>query len=343
MQFPKSKSKKFLIAITLCLILIFSLQNIIIKWLTTEATDNAFIDGNISLISPEISGIIKKININENSSVSEGDVIIEIEEADYKARLEQARAQLQVGENAVYMTDYKIKLENLNIQKLKDSIVVAQADLNVAEKEYKRNISLNKVNFSSTKLLDNAKASLEKASFALKKAKLDIESSEYNISLLSLKKSTEMANLVNLSETLKLAERAYNNTNIKAPVSGIATNITAKAGNYANPGHPLFAIVQNDNLTIKANFKETQVRKMKPGMDVTLKIDVIKDHSIKGKIRSLAPATGSKFSLLPAENASGNFTKVVQRVPVTIDFEVPEEYKDLLIPGMSVKVEVDVN
>ncbi|MCC2646725.1 MAG: hemolysin [Rickettsiaceae bacterium] len=343
MSFIRKTLKRLLIITAACLMVIFFFQSIFNEWLTTESTDNAFIDGDISLISPEVSGVIKNIAVTENSEVSKGDIIIEIEDADYRARFEQSKAQLQVGENAIYVTDYNIKLESLNLQKLNDSLSVVQADLSVAEKEYKRNISLNKEHFSSAKLLDNAKANLEKASFALKKAKLDIESSEYNISLLSLKKANEMANLVNLSETVKLAERAFNNSLVKAPVDGIVTNLSAKVGNYATPGRPLFAIVHIEKLSIKANFKETQIKKMKPGMPVVIKVDVLGAQKLKGQIRSLAPATGSKFSLLPIDNTTGNFTKVVQRIPVTIDFELPEVYKGLLIPGMSVKAYVHID
>jgi membrane fusion protein (multidrug efflux system) len=317
-------------------------QNSFIKWLTTESTDNAFIDGDISLISPEVSGIVKKINIIENHKVNAQDIVLEIEDADYKARFEQAKAQLQVGENSVYVIDYNIKLEDLNLQKLKDSLNLAQTDLDIAERDYKRTITLNKDNFSSAKILDNAKLNLEKARFALKKAKLDIDSSEYNISLLSLKKSTEMANLINLSESVKLAERSLLHTTLKAPVDGVITNVSAKIGNYITPGNPLLALVHNDKLTIKANFKETQLRKMKVGMPVDIEIDVIKGAEFKGKIRTFAPATGSKFSLLPVDNTTGNFTKVVQRVSVIIDFDLPEQYKELIIPGMSAKVFVNI-
>ncbi len=334
---------RILIILTILLTGAFLLQEIIYKWINTESTDNAYIDSDISLISPEVNGNIKIINIIENTQVKAGNVIVEIEDLDFKARLEQAKALLQIGENAIYVTEYSIKLENLNLQKLEESLSVVQTELDGAEKEYTRTLSLSKDQYTSTKLLDVAKTNYEKAKFAFKKTKLDIESSEYNITSLTLKKSTEIANLASLSESVKLSEKALRDTKLTAPVNGIVTNIAAKIGNYASIGNPIFAIVQTDKKYIKANFKETQLRKIKPGMKVEIKIDAIPNKKFVGIIRSFSPATGSKFSLIPAENSTGNFTKVVQRVPVTIDFETPDEYKNLSLPGMSAIISVPLN
>ncbi len=168
-------------------------------------------------------------------------------------------------------------------------------------------------------------------------AQLDLDISKQNLQLLELEKAAEQEKLKELTENKKVTLRNLQNTKLIAMVPGIFGNSSLEVGNYIVPGRALFSIVQDNTMYIQANFKETQIKKFKSGMKVKIEFDALPKKIIYGKIRNIAPATGSKFSLIPPDNATGNFTKIVQRVPVLIDFESPNAN---LVPGMSAIVSI---
>lgn len=311
-------------------------------WSKTQSTDNAYLESDISIISAEINGVIKEILISDNMDVKEDDIIARINDEEYSARLADAEAAYIAGTKDLKALEQNIEIEKINIEKNKEALDFATINLDLTMADYKRVNELNKDKFASKKLLDNANISLEKTKFEYYQAKLNLQQTEQRLLLLNIQKSAQEARINSLLQQKILAARNLMLTNIKAPISGTVANSSLKIGNYVRAGVPIFLIVP-PKLYIKANFKETQVEKFKPGMKVLLNFDCSPKDKIYGVIRSISPATGSKFSLIPPDNATGNFTKIVQRVPVLIDFELPPDLKLNLIPGMSVKIKVRTN
>jgi membrane fusion protein (multidrug efflux system) len=298
----------------------------IYAWINTQSTDNAYLEGNITLITPKVSGEIKSVNFIENNFVKSGDVLIKIDDVIYKAALDQAKSAMEGAVLSIKISEDELSLAKLTYEQ-------AKLDLEQAKNELNRVSKLAHDSFSSKKLLENAQV-------IWKKAKLGLEASEEKLSLAEFAITAKRLAAESAKNALIIAQENYDNTQVKAPIDGIITSSSAKVGSSPRPGLPIFAIVPKDGLYLKANFKETQISKFKSGMNTDVKFDAIKGVHFKGKIRNLYPATGSKFSLIPTDNATGNFTKIVQRVPVIIDVEIPEEYKSRISVGFSAHVNI---
>lgn len=309
-------------------------------WCNTESSDNAYIDADISNISAQVSGVITNILVSDNTHVKSGDLIAEIDNTEYLANVAKAEADIIAAEENIKITAQRILIEKLNLEKNKTLLGLAKATLDIAKVDYNRTLELNQGSFASQKLLDTAKVTFEKAKSDLIQTSLNIETSEKNLILLESQELAAKAILAGLVQALNLAKRSFGNTKITAPIDGTFTNSGLGIGNFVRPGFVLFSIVPYDKLYIKVNFKETQVRKLKPGMNAIIRIDGLPGEQFQGKIRSLYPATGATFALLPPDNATGNFTKIVQRIPVIVDFVNYGKSKALLIPGMSAFISV---
>jgi membrane fusion protein (multidrug efflux system) len=323
---------------TACAIVFFSYEFYV--WTKTETTDNAYVEADISLVSSQVGGVITKIFCTENQRVERDDILAEIDDTDYKSELDKAISAIDVATKNISIATQKIEIEKINIKKLEENLHFTQENYDVALREYKRTSTLASSNFSSGKLLDSAKIGSEKAKLELSQTALALESTIKNLALLKTQKTIDEANLNGLLQNKAIAENAYRNTKIRAAISGIITNVGIKTGNFVRVGQTLAAIVPTQSLYIKANFKETQVTKFDIGADAWVKFDGISGRTVKGYVKSISPAAGSKFSLIPPDNATGNFTKVVQRFPVIIDFTVPDDIVALVKTGMSASVSV---
>jgi membrane fusion protein, multidrug efflux system len=334
--FDKIKSYKNIKVISgvVVILLLYSAYQIYL-WTNTQSTDNAYIEADISSISSEVGGVIERVFVKENNLVKAGQIIAQINSADYKARYEQAEAALDSAVHNVEMIKQNIKLAIISQNKAIESRGFAEKNFKISEIDYQRITELSKDNFASKKNLDSAKISYEKAKNDLSQAILDMETSKENVKLLEIKKLVAIAKSNTTLQERNLAKRALDNTNIRSTVDGVIGNSSLREGNFVRPGVVLFSVVPIDQLYVKANFKETQISKFKIGMVASVKIDSESGIIIKGIIRNISPATGSKFSLLPPANATGNFTKIVQRVPVTIDLNIPSEIRNKIVPGMS--------
>jgi membrane fusion protein, multidrug efflux system len=311
-------------------------------WSNTETTDNAYIDADIAMVSPEISGVIKEVLVGENSNVEYNQVVAVVDDADYKATYAKAVAALNGGEEDVKIATQNIAIAKINLEKSNSGLISAKTNYELASVDYQRMLDLNKDKFASQKLLDNAKSKYEETKSTYSQAVLDVESDTKNLLLLDAQKAAREAAYAGLVQAKNLAERDLNNTRLKSPIVGVIanTNSSLVIGNYVQPGVILYSIVPR-KLYIRANFKETQIVKIKTGMRATLKFDALPGKKIQGIVRNFSPATGSKFTLLPPDNATGNFTKIVQRLPIIIDFEIPEGAN--LGPGMSAIVSIKTN
>jgi len=319
-------------------IILYITYNIYV-WSQTETTDNAYLDADISKVSSEINGVIKNVLISDNMIVNEGDVIAEIDDTDYKSRLASIEASINVSVKNIEIITQKSLIAQMNLEQSKEALDFASANFEISSNDYKRTTELNKDNFASNKILDGSKSSFIKAKTDYNQSKLNLQIAEQNILLLSLQQVSEEEKLKGLLQDKNIVARNLVNTKILSPINGTLANSSLEVGNFISAGRVLFFVVQDSKKYVKANFKETQIKKFHPKQRVKLQFDSLPKTIIYGRIRNISPATGAKFSLIPPDNATGNFTKVVQRIPVLIDFESPQD-ASRLIPGMSVTASV---
>lgn len=284
-----------------------------------ETTDDAFVEAHIIRTSPKVTGIIERLHVDDNQHVKQGDLLLTIDDKDYKVKYEQSKANYE-------MAMYKQK-----------SAVVdrtsSQEDMNIAERDYQRYQGLFQKGAVSKQEMDNAKSKYE-----LTKAKL--AASQQNV-FSSSKDKVADAELKRLKAAMEQSKLELSYTKIYASEDGKITNRSAEEGAFTNAGAPLFSIVP-DKRWVVANFKETQLNKIRIGQKVSIKVDAYPDLKLEGKVDSIQSSTGAKSSLFPPENAVGSYVKVVQRVPVKIVFtsKIPTQYS--IEPGMSVVPKVMV-
>ena len=282
-----------------------------------QSTDDAYVETTTVTVSPKVSGQIVKVLVEDNQKVKAGDVVAVIDKVDYEVKLQQATAQ------------YERAL--LNQQNAHANLNAANSEIELAKKDLERYQNLYEAGAVSKQTLDKAVTNLESVQARQTTAEQSIFSSDPS-------KSAKVADaeLNVLKAQKRAAELALEYTDVLAPIDGTVSNKKVEVGMMVQPGTPLFVIVPND-VWIVANYKETQIRGMKPGMPVDIKIDTYPGKVFKGKIDSIQRSSGAKASLFPPENAVGSFVKIVQRIPVKIVFtEKIDQNEYPIIPGMSV-------
>jgi membrane fusion protein, multidrug efflux system len=326
-------STKGKIAASVIVILALYILYSIYAWVNTQSTDNASLEGDITIVSAEVAGNIKQVNFIENMEVKTGDLLVKIEDENYKSLYEQAKAAVKIVES-------KIELAKIELSKAEDGYKLSSLSFDNSTKEYKRVSSLGKEHYSSSKQLEEAALGLKKSQTEFSSAELSVRSARENLKLLESELLSAKLNADGVDGRAGMSKFNFDNTEIRSPINGYITKSSARVGSYVRPGLPIMFIVPTDKLYVQANFKETQVAKFKPDMKVKIQFDATGSKTFCGKIRNLYPATGSKFSLIPTDNATGNFTKIVQKRPVIIDIEIPEEYKGKLAVGYSAFVSI---
>lgn len=296
------------------------------------STENAFIKADKVIISPEISGSVMELHVSENQQVQKGDLLFRMDPVTYAANLEQAKAGMEKARSDIraLQAAYKAKQAELKL---------ARGNLAFAEKEYRRQVNLAAKGFASQTLLDDRQHMID-----VTRQQVMILEQELARVLASLNGDANAP--VDQHPGFLAAKAEYDQANIRlqhtqlhAPFDGIATNVP-KAGQYLNPGSPAMSIVADKGLWIEANFNETDLTYVKEGLPVTIHVDMYPDHAWKGVVESMSPATGAEFSILPPQNATGNWIKVVQRFPIRIHIE-QQTGDPVLRAGMSAHVEID--
>lgn len=282
-------------------------------WQGRASTDNAYIKADITLISPKVTGYVREVRVTDNQPVAAGDVLVVIDDADYKAKVAAAQATVDAlhGEIA----------EQVQV------IAQASAQAGASWKNRKRVEALEEVGAVSGQNADDVKA-LSKGNQAV------LEGAKAHIEVLT-------AQLRQAEANVELATIDLSSTLIRAPQAGIVGNRTVQVGQLVRPGAALAYLIPHE-MWVEANFKETQLETMRVGQPANISVDALGGHDVKGRVTSFAPASGAEFSILPPENATGNFTKVVRRVPVKIALEADADTMKLLRPGLSVVVTVDM-
>jgi membrane fusion protein, multidrug efflux system len=306
-----------------------------------ESTDNAYVEADISVVSPKIQGYVREVRVSDNQRVAAGDVLVTIDDRDFAARRAEAEAQLAAQQAAVGTIDREIVQEQAVIAEAQAAVASAEADRLRAQQDLARYRLLTEKMAASQQRLETAEAEARKSDAALVKAKAALAAERNRLPVLDSQKQEAEAKLAQLRAALDLARIDLEDTVIRAPIDGVVGNRRAQMGQLVKPGTELLAVVPLRNVYVVANFKETQVERMRVGQKVSIAVDAFPGSAIDGTVESFAPASGSEFSLLPPENATGNFTKIVQRLPVRIAVPATNPLAGLLRPGLSVVAEVD--
>ncbi|WP_313193207.1 HlyD family secretion protein [Shinella zoogloeoides] len=305
------------------------------------STDDAYIEGDIASISPKVSGYVAAVNVVANQTVKAGEPLVTLDDGDYRLAKEQAEAQIATQKLALDRIDAQIDGAKASLAQAEAQKTAYQAALNGAEVAEKRAKELNAKAVGTAASLDSATVALDQAKANLVGADANIVSAKANIAVLQAQRAESESGIRTLELARDKAARDLGFTVLKAPYDGVVGNVSVQVGDLVSAGQRLAALVPVTDLYVEANFKETQIAHLVPGSKVHLHVDAYEDDDILGTVSSIAPASGSVFSLLPAENATGNFTKVTQRVPVRI--ALPKEALDSgkLRAGLSVVVDVD--
>jgi membrane fusion protein (multidrug efflux system) len=331
---------------------------ILIAWLSSlghEHTDNAQIDAIITPVRSIVPGFVTDIKFTDNQQVKKGDTLVLIDRNDYMAKvaqaeaaLESAKAQLDLSKSGETTASLNANASVLTSQAAKENIATAQARLSKAEKEMARIEKMLKDGATTQQQYESVKAEYETAKAQSEMLKKQYEASSAQATGAQSQAEGQKSQIALSTALVKqreaeliLAKTQLNNTVIVSPFDGIISKKSVEVGQYMQAGSPLCSAVDFTHLYVSANFKETQIEHMKPGQEVDLKVDAFPKAKLKGKLESFGGATGAKFSLLPPDNASGNFVKITQRVPVKIAItEFPQEMAGLIIPGLSVVADV---
>ena len=305
-----------------------------------ESTDDAFIDGYVTLISPRVPGQVARLMVTDNQEVKAGDGLVEIDPRDYETSLAQAKADLTATGSRAIQSRAQVKVSEAKVAQAQAAVTAAEAEAQRANDDLKRYQSVESRAVSKS-ALDLAQAQARSANANLEAARSQTNATEADVALSEAGVETATAAVQQAEAKLQQAGLNLSYTKIIAPIDGRVTARTVQAGNYVQPGQALLALVPKD-VWVVANFKETQLTRMKPGQPVELTVDAYPNRKFKGKVDSLQAGTGARFSLLPPENAVGNYIKVVQRVPVKIVFDelLPADLD--IAPGMSVVPKVKI-
>jgi membrane fusion protein (multidrug efflux system) len=305
-----------------------------------ETTDDAYVKADSTIIAPKISGYISEVLVADNEPVKAGQLLARIDDRDFKAALDQARADVAAADAAVRNLNSQIELQEPLIQQQAAEVESAEANLKFAREERARYDDLMKSGSGTVQRAQQTDAALRAQTAQLQQGKAGLIAANKRIEVLATQRAQATAQLDRARAVEQQAALNLSYTKIAAPVDGTIGARSLRVGQYVQAGTQLMAVVPLDAVYVVANFKETQLTYVRNGQPVEIRIDSFSDAKLKGHVDSLSPASGLEFALLPPDNATGNFTKVVQRVPVKIVLD-DQSLRGLLRPGMSAEPTVN--
>ncbi|MBD9629233.1 HlyD family secretion protein [Pseudomonas sp. PDM19] len=306
-----------------------------------EKTDDAYVGGDVTVISPRVAGYIAELKVSDNQLVHAGDLLARIDDRDYRAALAKAEGAVHAEEAALGNVDAQASLQDALIRQSQAEIDAAAAEEVRTHDDQRRYATLVRTNAVSVEAAQRADASFKSARANSDKARASLLAARRQLDVIHSQRQQAQAALEQAIAARDLARLDLSYTELRAPVDGYIGNRRARVGSYVAAGTQLLAVVPAQGLWVDANFKEDQLARMQPGQAVTIEADILPGKVFHGHLDSLAPATGAQFSILPPENATGNFTKIVQRVPVRVHLDDADGRLGNLRPGLSVLVEVD--
>lgn len=305
-----------------------------------EKTDNAFVQADMVAVSPRIGGSVVEVLVRDNQRVEAGQVLVRLDDADARTALAEAEANLAAVLAAVGNVDAQMAQQQAAIAARAAAVDRSNSQATLAQKESQRYGRLAEQGWVSTQRMDTERAAVNNAQAGVAEARAALTAEQRTLAVLQSARQQSAASVDQARAMVEKAKLALERTEIRAPVAGVVGARGVRVGQVVQAGSPLMSVVPLSDVYVVANFKETQLGRMRLGQKVEIKADAYPDQKIAGRIDSFAPATGAEFALIPVENASGNFTKITQRVPVRIAIENAAATQ--LRPGLSVHATVDL-
>jgi len=306
-----------------------------------ETTDNAYIRGDITPISAKVSGYVETVLVSDNQVVAEGEPLVRIQDLEFKVRMEKGNKDLVERQAALFVATEKRRQQGSIIDLAQAQLTIAEIKHQREAEEFERFESLFAEEVISPLEYRAALARKKTCQAEMKGAEANLRMAIQEQAVLLAEERRIEAEIGQHREQLKLLQQKVADTCICAPTSGTVGNRRVRAGQYVRPGSVLMALIPLHEVWVEANFKEVQLARMQVGQPVVIEVDAFAGHTFSGRIDSLSPASGAEFSILPPENATGNFTKIVQRIPVKISIDERPTQGRRLLPGMSVEVRLD--
>jgi membrane fusion protein (multidrug efflux system) len=305
-----------------------------------ETTDDAYVKADSTIISPKVSGYIAEVLVGDNQPVKAGQLLAKIDDRDFRSALDQANADVAASEAAVRNLDAQLALQQPVIEQGTADVAAAEANLKFAQEERARYDDLMKSGSGTIQRAQQTDAALREKVAQLQHGKSGLLAAQRKVDVLTTDRAKAVAQLDHARAVAQQAALNLSYTEISAPVEGTVGARSLRVGQYVQAGTQLMAVVPLDAVYVVANFKETQLTYVRNGQPVEIRIDGFHETKLRGHVDSLSPASGLEFALLPPDNATGNFTKIVQRVPVKIALD-DHSLTGLLRPGMSAEPTVD--
>ena len=309
------------------------------RWV--QDTDDAYVGGDVTVIASKVAGYVQTVAVADNQVVHRGDLLVKIDDRDYRAAVARAEASVAAARATLVNLDATEKLQRSVIAQATAGVAAADAEATRAQLDDSRYRDLATRSAVSIEAAQRAQATAQTAQAGKDRATAAQQGAQRQLDVIASQRQQAEAALAQASAELDAAKLNLSYTELRAPVDGVIGNRRAREGAYATAASQMLVVVPSHGLWVDANFKEDQLEHLHVGQAVDVRADVAPDRAFKGHIVSLAPATGAQFSVLPPENATGNFTKIVQRVPVRIALDGKDGDLELLRPGLSVKASIN--
>lgn len=306
-----------------------------------ESTDNAYLRADQVSMAPRVSGQVAEIYVSDNQDVKAGQPLVKIDPRRYQMAERQDEAMLSARNADLAKSQADLHQQDLMIVEAQADLENAEANADLAHKEFDRTSPLAARGIQTQQQVDEKRSLLDQAQSTVRLKKAVLDAARQQVTSLKAEVEQAEAQLSAAKESVDQAQIDLDETVLRSPIDGRVGDRTVQLGQFAQPGTLLLTIVPVDSIYLVANFKETQIARMRAGQIATVSVDAYPDLTITGTVDSFAPGTGSQFALLPPENATGNFTKIVQRVPVRIRLDLGSQNSNVLVPGLSIDVAVD--
>jgi membrane fusion protein (multidrug efflux system) len=336
-------NKKKLIGLLLCLgaVVVVTAGWAWARASSRSSTDNAYISGDMTSLAPKVAGYVMAVEVEDNQTVRAGEVLFRIDDRDYRARLAQAVADVEAAQARLTNVDAETQLQHALVRQAEAECRSALAQLKLAKISSERRHKLFRSSAVGREEVDESDAALSRAQAGVEAASATVEAQQQRLVVLATEREAAAASVAHAHASRDLAQIDLDDTVVRAPVDGVIGNRRVRIGRLVAPGTPLLDIVPVNDVWVVANFKETQLEHIRPGQRVSVIVDGYPNEAFEGVVDSFAPGSGSAFSMLPADNATGNFVRVVQRVPVKILF-ASNPLPGRIVPGLSARVEIDL-
>jgi membrane fusion protein (multidrug efflux system) len=307
---------------------------------TREETDDAYVRGDVTPLSAQVDGYVRHVAVDDFQYVQAGDLLVQIDDADYRARVAQAEANLAGAQAAIENIKARKASQKAQVANAEAAIEAGAADSERAHLEATRQRALLATTFGTQQKVEQADADAKRLAAVLVSRKAELEAQHRQLAVLDTEESALRADTKAKQAALDLAKINLGYTTIAAPVTGVVSERGVRDGQYVHAGTQVISVVPLENVWVVANFKETQLTHVTVGQGAQIRVDTFPGVVVNARVAAIAPASGSQFSLLPPDNATGNFTKVVQRIPVKLSLAAGNPLAGRLRPGMSVEATI---